>query len=132
MTRKLFARSRCTTPSALLLCAAVFAGVCVAGLLLAMAWPAVRPFDDALIMLAIGAGCAANFGCHRTMHCGITAPLFLVGAAAAAFIEAGAWPVSMSVIWGLMVAGVAIAFFLEWRAFGRGASSHTVATRPSR
>ena len=90
-----------------------------AGLVLRSFWPAAEPFGDTAILMALGAACVINFGRNRTFHCGLTGPLFLVGAVAAALIEAGAWPFDMGIVWGAVLLGVAVGFAIEWRTVGR-------------
>ena len=127
MERQLFGRSCCTTPAAICFWAAIFVLIYGAGLLLTSAWPALRPFGDTLILVALAAACVINFGRNRTLHCGITGPLFLLGAVAAALIEAGAWRFDMAIVWGLVLLGVGIAFAIEWRTVGRSGGSHACA-----
>jgi hypothetical protein len=122
MERQLLGRSCCTTPAAMCFWAAIFVLVYGAGLLLTSVWPQVRPFEDTLILVALAAACAVNFWRNRTLHCGITGPLFLVGAVAAALIEAGAWRFDLAIVWGVVLLGVGIAFIVEWRTVGRAAA----------
>jgi hypothetical protein len=37
----------------------------------------------------------------------------------ALFMEAGIWNVDQSVLWGVLLVGVAVAFLIEWRTVGR-------------
>jgi hypothetical protein len=122
MERQLLGRSCCTTPAAMCFWAAIFVLIYGAGLLLTSVWPQVRPFEDTLILVALAAACAVNFWRNRTLHCGITGPLFLVGAVAAALIEAGAWRFDLAIVWGVVLLGVGIAFIVEWRTVGRAAA----------
>jgi hypothetical protein len=115
----LLAPSCCTTPAAAFFCAATFVLIYAAGLLIRSLSPAVEPFADTTILLALGAACVINFGRHRTLHCGLTGPLFVIGAAAAALIEADAWRFDMRILWGAILLGVAGAFAIEWRSVGR-------------
>ena len=119
MRRQLLARSCCTTPATISFCVFTFVLIYGAGLLLRSVWPGVRPFGDTLILLALAGACFINFGRNRTLHCGITGPIFLLGAVAAALIEAGAWRFDMALVWGLVLLGVGIAFVIEWRTVGR-------------
>ena len=98
-----------------------------AGLLVMSAWPAVRPFGDTLILAALATACVINFRRNRTLHCGITGPLFLLGAVAAATIEGGAWQFDMTVIWGIVLLGAGIAFVVEWRTVGQNGGSNVCA-----
>jgi hypothetical protein len=50
-------------------------------------------------------------------------PLFLLGALAAAFIEAGTWRVDMAIVWGSVLLGLGIAFIIEWRTVGQDRAS---------
>ena len=119
MKRPALAQSCCTTPSAIWFCTAMFLLLYGGGLLLGIVWPAVRQYGDTLILAALGAACFINFGRNRTLHCGLTGPLFLVGAVVAALVEARIWNLDLDVVWGVVLAGVAMALFIEWRTVGR-------------
>src|SRR5688500_6124781 len=106
MKRPALAQSCCTTPSAIWFCTAMFLLLYGAGLLLGIVWPAVRQYGDTLILAALGAACFINFGRNRTLHCGLTGPLFLVGAVVAALVEARIWNLDLDVVWGVVLAGV--------------------------
>jgi hypothetical protein len=103
--------------------AATFVLIYGAGLLVRSAWAAVQPFGDTLMLAALAAACVINFGRNRTLHCGMTGPLFILGAVAAALIEAGIWQFDMAIVWGVVLLGVGIAFFIEWRTVGRHGQS---------
>ncbi len=90
-----------------------------AGLLLRVAWPGVEPFGKTTILVALAGACVINFSCHRTLHCGITGPLFVVRAVAAGLIEAGAWHFDMLIVWAVVLLGVATAFVIDLRTVNR-------------
>ena len=71
------ARSCCTTPAAAFFWAVMFVLIFAAGLIVRSTWPGLQPFGDTLILVALGAACVINFGRNRTLHCGITGPLFV-------------------------------------------------------
>jgi hypothetical protein len=98
--------------------AAMFVLIYGAGLLLRSVSPAVQPFGDTLILVALAAACVINFSRNRTLHCGMTGPLFVLGAVAAALIESGTWQFDMAIVWGVVLLGVGIAFLIEWRTVG--------------
>lgn len=98
--------------------AAVFVMAYGAGLLLQSVWPALAPYDATVLLGALGAACLVNFRQNRTLHCSITGPLFLLGAVAATLIEAGAWTMDLSLVWGIVLVGVGLAFLIEWRTVG--------------
>jgi hypothetical protein len=126
----LLARSCCTTaPAAAFFWAAMLALIYAAGLLVRSLWPAVEPFGDTAVFLALGAACIINFGRNRTLHCGLTGPLFVIGAIAAAAIEAEAWQFDMRMVWGTVLLGVAAAFAIEWRTVGRRGEPRPVTAR---
>jgi hypothetical protein len=120
---QLLARSCCTTPAAIAFWAASFVIIYGAALLLASVWPAGRVLGDTLILIALAVACFLNFGRNRTLHCGITAPIFLLGAVAAALIEVGAWRFEMAVVWALVLVGAGIALVIEWRTVGQNRSN---------
>ncbi len=117
MRHPTLARSCCTTPSAMCFWAAMFLVFYGSGLLLQSASPALEPYVDTLILASMAAACVVNFARHRTLHCALTGPFFLVAAIVAALEEAGIWSVDIVVLWGVVLAGVGIAFFVEWRTF---------------
>jgi len=122
MKRFGFAESCCTTPSAMWFWCASFAAFFGITLLLGRAWPELQQYGDTMLLGSLAAACFVNFGRNRTLHCGLTGPLFLMGAVVALLIDAGIWPVDSDVLWGVVLIGVALAFFIEWRTVGRRGS----------
>ena len=114
-----FSQSCCTNPAALWFWAAAFAVLYGIGLVMRSAWPVFEPYADTLLLVALGGACFINFGRNRTLHCGLTGPLFLVAAIVAVLIEAGIWDVGEEALWGVVLVGVALAFLVEWRVVGR-------------
>lgn len=119
MARFRFSQTCCTTPAAMWFWAAAFAVLYGIGLVMRSTWPAFEPYADTLLLVALGAACFINFGRNRTLHCGLTGPLFLVAAIVAALMEAGIWSVDENALWGVVLVGVALACVIEWRAVGR-------------
>ena len=115
MVPRIPAHSCCTTPAAMCYWAAAFILLSGAGLLLTAVWPALEAYGHTVLLVTLGAACLLNFRQNRTLHCSITGPLFLLGALAAAPIEAGIWTVDLSVLWGIVLVGVGLAFTIEWR-----------------
>jgi hypothetical protein len=122
MKSGLLSRSCCTSPAAMCFWAAMFVLIYGAALILRTSWPALQPFGDTAILVALGAACLANFGRNRTLHCGLTGPLFVLGAVAAALIEGGIWQLDTATIWGVVLLGVGVAFLIEWRTAGQDSS----------
>ncbi|HEY6617362.1 MAG TPA: hypothetical protein VIZ32_22700 [Vicinamibacterales bacterium] len=114
-----FSQSCCTSPAAMWFWAAAFAVLYGIGLVMRSAWPVFEPYADTLLLVALGGACFINFGRNRTLHCGLTGPLFLVAAIVAVLIEAGIWDVGEEALWGVVLVGVALAFLVEWRVVGR-------------
>ena len=114
-----FSQTCCTSPAAMWFWAAAFAVLYGIGLVMRSIWPAFEPYADTLLLVALGAACFINFGRNRTLHCGLTGPLFLVAAIVAALMEAGIWNVDENALWSVVLVGVALAFLIEWRAVGR-------------
>jgi hypothetical protein len=108
----------CTSPSALCYAGAAFLVFYGIGLVAAQVWPSLYRFDETLVLASIGGACVMNYRRHCTVHCGITGPLFLVGAAGLALIEGGVWPVDTALVWALMCVGTGLAFMQEWRIAG--------------
>jgi hypothetical protein len=99
MKSGLLSRSCCTSPAAMCFWAAMFVLIYGAALILRTSWPALQPFGDTAILVALGGACLATFGRNRTLHCGLTGPLFVLGAVATALIEGGIWQVDTAIIW---------------------------------
>lgn len=119
MARFRFSQTCCTNPSAMFFWAAAFVVLYGIGLLLRSTWPFFEPYSDTLLLAALGGACFINFGRNRTLHCGLTGPLFLIAAIVAVLIEAGVWGVDEDALWGVVLVGVALAFLIEWRTVGR-------------
>lgn len=120
MPRQTFGRSCCTTtPTAMWLWGATFAILYGAGVLLRETLPAFRPYGDTVTLVALAAACLVNFGRNRTLHCGITGPLFVTAAIVALLGEAGVWHIDENILWVVVLAGVLLAFIVEWRLAGR-------------
>jgi hypothetical protein len=125
MTRRLLTGSCSTTPASVGFWAAAFVLLYGAAMLLAAVWPALSLYGDTLILAALGSACFINYSRNRTLHCGITGPIFLVGAVAAALIESGRWVADLSVVWGNVLLGVGIACVVEWRTVRQKGRSNT-------
>lgn len=119
MARFTFGQTCCTSPAAMWFWAAAFAVLYGLGLFARSTWPVFEPYADTLLLTALGLACFINFGRNRTLHCGLTGPLFLIAAVVAFLMEAGVWDVNEDVLWGLVLGGVALAFLIEWRVAGR-------------
>lgn len=119
MGRFTFGQTCCTSPAAMWFWAAAFAVLYGSGLLARSTWPMFEPYADTLLLAALGLACFINFGRNRTLHCGLTGPVFLIAAAVAFLMEAEVWDVNEDALWGLVLVGVALAFFIEWRVVGR-------------
>jgi hypothetical protein len=82
-------------------------------------WRPFRALSATTIFLAMAAGCLANWFRNRTLHCGITAPLFLIAGLVFLLSEMRVVYVDTRLVSPLVVIGVGIAFLLEWRYAGR-------------
>jgi hypothetical protein len=63
----------------------------------------------------MAAGCAANWFRNRTLHCGITGPLFLLAGLVSLLSETRFIHVDIDLALPFVLTGVGIAFLLEWR-----------------
>ena len=109
-------------------CTAAFVLIYGAGLLLTSLVSTLGVFADTLILGAVGGACLLNFRRNRTVHCGITGPIVLLGAVAAALIEAGVWRMDMAIVWGVVLLGAGVAFAIEWRTVRRERARQPSAT----
>ena len=118
MIRRAFSQGCCTTPAAMTFWATVFILLYGVGLLIGFAWPELRQYTDTYLLAALGLACVANFGRNRTFHCGITGPVFMLGAIVMALIETRMWQAPGEIVWGIVLTVVAIALIFEWRIGG--------------
>jgi hypothetical protein len=105
-----------TTPSSACFWTAVFLLTYGALLTVRAEWTALTPYNSALLLISLGIACLVNVGRNRTYHCYITGPLFLVAAIVAALIESDLLHVGSSLLGGVVMMGVGVAFVAEWRA----------------
>jgi hypothetical protein len=78
-------------------------------------WHPVRFGSPAAILLALAAGCFANWSRNRTLHCAITGPLFLIVGLLSLLSELLAFRFPGLLFNLILLFGVAIAFLIEWR-----------------
>ena len=83
--------------------------------LIGIYWHPLRAFSAATLLFAMAIGCVANWLRHRTFHCAITAPLFLMAALVFLLSDTGMAHVNTVLVWPFVLIGVGIAFLLEWR-----------------
>ncbi|SRR6185437_15417686 len=111
--------SCCSSPAAM--CFWFVASLVAWGLLslIGIYWNPTRAFSATTIYLAMAAGCGANWRKNRTLHCGITAPLFLIAGLISLLSETHVISVDTGLVWPFMVISVGVAFLVEWRYAGR-------------
>ncbi|MGH7944114.1 MAG: hypothetical protein ACREF9_03780 [Opitutaceae bacterium] len=80
-----------------------------------MWWHPLRFFGAPAILLAVSAGCFANWIRNRTCHCLLSAPLLLVAGVAFLLSDLRIVAMPASLVWLPLAIGVGIAFLLEWR-----------------
>jgi hypothetical protein len=81
--------------------------------LIAIYWHPLRtPWAACLLAMAIG--CLANWIKNHSLHCVITGPLFMVAGVVFLLSGVGLIRFKASWVWLFVVAGVGIAFLLEW------------------
>jgi hypothetical protein len=78
-------------------------------------WRPLHGSSAATILFAMAMGCVANWLRNRTLHCGITGPLFLIAALVFLVSDVTMTHVNSLLVWPFVVIGVGIAFLLEWR-----------------
>lgn len=74
------------------------------------------------ILFGAGIGCIANWLKHRSFHCAVTAPLFLIAAILFLVDSLGIARVNVSLVWSLLFVGTGVAFLLEWKYAKRSGS----------
>jgi hypothetical protein len=90
--------------------------------LIGIYWRPLHALSAATILFAMAIGCAANWLRHRTFHCGVTGPLFLIAAVVFLLSDIRMAHVNGILVWPFVFVGVAIAFLLEWRYTRHSAS----------
>ena len=90
--------------------------------LIGLYWRALHALSAATILFAMAIGCVANWFRNRTLHCGITGPLFLIAAVLFLLSDVSMAHVNSLLVWPFVLIGVGIAFLLEWRYARRSAS----------
>ena len=78
-------------------------------------WGLLRAYSASTILLAASVGCIANWVKNRTLHCGITAPLFLIAGALFLLSDARLIHINPRAVWPFVILGIGLAFFLEWK-----------------
>jgi hypothetical protein len=91
--------------------------------LIGLYWLPLHAMSAATILFAMAIGCVANWLRNRSFHCAITGPLFLIAAVVFLLSDMSMTRVKGNLVWRFVLIGVGIAFLLEWRYAGRGASS---------
>jgi hypothetical protein len=83
--------------------------------LIGIYWRPLHGLSAATILFAMAIGCAANWLKNRTLHCAITAPLFLIAAVVFLLSDASMVHVNSILVWPFVPIGVGVAFLVEWR-----------------
>ena len=83
--------------------------------LIGIYWHPLHALSAATILFAMAIGCVANWLRNRTLHCGITGPLFLIAAVVFLLSDLSMAHVNSLLVWSFVLIGVCIAFLLEWR-----------------
>lgn len=80
-----------------------------------MFWHALHATSAVTCLLAIAIGCFANAFKHRTYHCVLTGPLFLIAAILLLFSDLT--HIKPTLVWAIVLFWTGIAFLLEWRYY---------------
>lgn len=85
-------------------------------------WYPLHWYSAPTILFGAGIGCIANWLKHRSFHCAVTAPLFLIAAILFLVDSLGIARVNVSLVWSLLFVGTGVAFLLEWKYAKRSGS----------
>ena len=90
--------------------------------LIGLYWRPLHALSPTTILLAMAIGCVANWLRNRTLHCVITAPLFLLAAIVFLMSDVNLVHVNDRLVWPFVLLGLGTAFLVEWRYAQRSAS----------
>jgi hypothetical protein len=82
--------------------------------LIGLYWHPLHASSAVTCMFAMAIGCLANWFKHRSFHCAITGPVFLIGGVT--FLLSGVRIIHANTrwVWPFVLIVVGIAFLLEW------------------
>jgi hypothetical protein len=83
--------------------------------LIGIYWHPLHASSAVTCLLAAGIGCVANWMRNHSLHCVITAPVFLIAAVAFLPSDMSRFHVKTGSVWAFVCIGAGIGFFLEWR-----------------
>jgi hypothetical protein len=89
-------------------------------------WRALGPVSASTILIAMGIGCVADWKRNRTVHCGITAPVFLSAGLVFLLSDTRVVHVQPRFVWPFVLVGTGIAFLLEWKCARRSRVGKTL------
>lgn len=78
-------------------------------------WYPLHASSAATISLAVAFGCGANWLRYRTLHCGITGPLFLIAGVAFLLSDMSLFAINPRIVWPIVAVVTGFSFLLEWR-----------------
>lgn len=87
--------------------------------LIGIYWYPLHALSAATICFAVAIGCAANWGRNRTLHCAITAPVFLIAGMVFLLSDMGVLAINQLFVWSIVAIVTGLAFLLEWRFAAR-------------
>jgi hypothetical protein len=83
--------------------------------LIGIYWHPLHASSAVACLFAMAIGCLANWLKHRSFHCAITGPLFLIAGVVFLFSDVQMIHVNTVWVWSIVLIGVGIAFLLEWK-----------------
>lgn len=84
--------------------------------LIGIYWYPLHGSAAATVCFAVAIGCIANWLRNRTLHCGITAPIFVIAGALFLLSEMRLITISPIVVWLPVAIATGLSFLLEWCA----------------
>src|SRR3984893_289922 len=96
----------CTSPAAM--CYWIAVSLVAWGMLslIGIYWHPLHALSPATTLFAMAIGCAANWRRNRTLHCGITGPLFLTAALVFLLSDVTGTRINSLLIWPFVLIGV--------------------------
>jgi hypothetical protein len=98
--------------------------------LIGIYWYPLHGSAAATVCLAVAIGCIVNWLKNRTLHCGITAPLFAIAGTLFLLSDMRLIAIAPAVVWLPVAVVTGLSFLLEWHATRTRHNSTALSRQP--